>query len=181
MTTITSPTTDLQDSVPLAQILTSAKAIKALEAAGIRTVGDVRKKALSELASMKGIGDSALAALRGVGVPDKGEQVQTVEESEHPIELRSPYPGYRIRILRGGAIFNGPSVQVLQPVFVGFTNGEAKMTRELWLTGKHERDAKKVKDEMLKPTSEAPWRVEACEWLKQRNAYRRHDFVILFD
>lgn len=179
MTTIA--TTDLQDNVPLAQILTSSKAVRALEAAGIKTVGDVKKKALSELASLKGVGDSALASLRGLGVPDKAESAQTVEESAHPIELRSPYPGYRIRILRGGAIFNGPSVQVLQPVFIGFTNGEAVLTRELWLTGKHERDLKKVREEMLKPVTEVPWRVEACEWLKQRNAYRRHDFVILFD
>lgn len=178
---MTEATRELSDDTTLASVLTSQKAIKALKDAGIMTVGDVRKRAIEELSSIRGVGDSTLDFIRHMGVPEKMAPSEELEEGAHPIELRSPFPGYRIRLLRGDAVFNGPSVRVIQPVFVDFKEGVGQLKRETFLMAKHFRDEQKVREEMSKPVEQAPWRREAGEWLKQRNAYKRKQFIILFD
>lgn len=157
----TKTTTALPDATPIKEALTSPAAIKQLEARGFNTIGDLR--AASEPTD-----------------PSAPVAPSPVVESDEPIQLRSKWDGYVLRLVPGDVVtqaFGRP--RVLVPVALEFRNGEAEMSRENWLNVKHQRDAQKIMAELLRPSSEAPWRKDALMWLKMRVGFRRNDFAVM--
>lgn len=152
----------LDDDAPLRSIMSSPSAIKQLEDRGIRTVGQLRSACEPEAKSVFNPAPKPI-------------------EGDHPIELRSPWASYVLRLVPGDIITSGLTgrPRILIPIAIEFRAGEAKMTREHYLQIKHQRDEKAINEELLKPVSEAPWRADALSWLRRREAFRRNNFAIL--
>lgn len=161
------------DETAISEVLKSPRAIGALQRAGLTTVGDIRRKAISELGKLTGVGEFTLEQIRGLqveDVPETPEDITQVEESDEPIQLMSPYPSFGFTLLPAGRFSDGSGrgYTTQRPLTVRFADGRGELTKEQYLTMKYRRDEKAV---LGAKQAKEPWRREAVEWLKTRRQH----------
>lgn len=183
MTTATAKTSAYSDETLIEDVVGSPKALKALKAKGINKVGDIRS--MADVVSIPGVTPGVIAQLSELPIRKEKPPVKDsdIEEGEHPIILRSRFPGFIIRLL-GGDIVPAPvgmpgRPSIIQPIAVMFKAGAATLDRRLWLTMKYRRNMLTVEAEMAKPATEAPWRAEAVRWLRGKATHRQGAFIVL--
>jgi len=164
------------DDTPLALVIESPRAAKALEEAGYAKVGDLDGVSYSELGSVKGVGERTLERIRELRTDLPEEPTNTkVEEGMHPIHLHSPSNGFCLHLLPGDRLGDKFGYRLVTPVFIEFSDGRGRMTAELWFTRKYRRDMVKVQDAIA---NEEPWRVEAHKWLASRRSCNSAFFIM---
>lgn len=171
------------NETPIEDVVGSPKALKALKAKGINKVGDIRS--MADVVSIPGISPGVIAQLSELPIQKEKPPVKDsdIEEGEHPVILRSRFPGFIIRLLGGDVI--PPPVgmpgrpAIVNPIAIMFKAGAATLDRRLWLTAKHRRNAMAVEAEMAKPAAEAPWRAEAIRWLRSKATHKQGAFIVL--
>lgn len=172
----------LSDSTKIEDVVGSPKALKALRAKGINTVGDIRS--IAEVASIPGMTAGAIAQLSELPIKkEAAKAVVEIEEGPHPVVLRSRFPAYILRLLGGDIVAPTPgmpgSPRILQPIAIFFRDGNATLTRETWVTAIHRRDPVKIAAELAKTPEEAPWRGPAISWLRGKRTHKQGNFIVL--
>ena len=181
MTTTTTTPTVLTDASLLSEILESPRAVRALEGLGLKTLGDVRAAGIDKVVGQRYIGDVTLEKLRAAlgpqATPDKPAAPEPKwEEGMHPLYLHSPSRGFRFPLKRALSRHHPVSGETIEqtPLWVEFTEGEAKLTAYEWALKVHDGDEVKARRDVEAKT---PWRIAAIEWLKARRSYERAFFI----
>lgn len=161
------------DETAISEVLKSPRAIGALNRAGVMTVGDIRRKAITELGKLVGVGEFTLEQIRGLqgeDVPAAPDDFTQVEESDEPVQLMSPYPSFGFTLLPACRFADGSGrgYTTQRPLVVRFSDGRGELTKEQYLLMKYRRDEKAV---ILAKQNKEPWRREAVEWLKTRRQH----------
>lgn len=164
----------------IADLLTSKKAIKALASAGYTTTDDLVGVAQADLISIKGVGDVTLQRLQNALAPAPAiePEIDEWEESDEPIHLDGPNDSLAIRITHADEIRDGKRVRVINPHFLEFENGHARLTKKLYLLAKYLGDKSAAREALMR---NEPWRLDAIEWLRAKPSYRAGSFIILTD
>lgn len=169
-------------ATPLADVVESPRALKALEAAGCKTLGDAAEKGYDALSRVRYVGESTLALIRrAVGpLPEREpEDPGEIEEGSHPIRCECGYPAFKIRLAPAHRIVlpeGGYAVQ--EPMYLEFDRGHAALDKRTYLMVIHRRDRTRV-DEGMK-NGNLPWRKDAADWLQSLNSFRNGTCRILF-
>jgi hypothetical protein len=167
---------------PIKEVVASARAIKALADAGYENVEDLEGVSLETLSQVRGVGQVTLQSLvRQLNKADvelaEEEEYGDWEEGPQPIHIDSPYD-LAIRVHEAGETRIGNRVKIHNPKFLRCKNGRARLTREIYLLAKYQGDKPGAAEELKTDT---PWRLDAIEWLKDKPAFKRGEFVILTD
>lgn len=179
------PTAALSETVlqrPLADVVQSPRALKALEAAGLKTLGDVAAKGLGTLQGLRHVGEATRVLIeRALGpLPATEEDDDEIEEGAHPLHLESPIRSMRIALLATHRHVTGNGVTTLdRPLYIEFDDGSATLSKQAWLMRVYERDAVKVAEGMGNPG--LPWRKAAAAWLRSLDTHTRGEFRVLGD
>jgi len=182
MTTKTA-TEPYASETPIEDVVGSPKALKALKAKGINKVGDIRS--MADVIGTPGLSAGVIAQLGELPIRKEKPPVKDsdIEEGEHPVILRSRFPGFIIRLL-GGDIIPPPvgmpgRPAIINPVAIMFKAGNATLDRRLWMVMKHRRNEAAISSEMSKPATEAPWRADAIKWLRGKATHKQGAFIVL--
>jgi len=165
----------------LESVVPSAKARKAIAAAGIKTAEALSQVGPEGLLKL-GVAESAILDMvdRGVlsrAAPKPAPEAE-IEEGDHPIRLTSPHrgqqiqicPGYEERYDRGGR-------RIHLGLYLKFDNGSAKLTEELW--NERVRRLQAVAKTDQERQSVQQWsRSAVVAWLKSRRAYGIDSFIV---
>lgn len=169
-----SPTTT---SRPLSEIVSSPRSVKALADAGYSTLADLEDVSAETIAAINGVGPATLAELQTAWAPEPTTiDFSAVEEGPHPILLSSPYAGLSVRLHEATEERDGKRVRVKLPAFLAFEKGEAKFTKASFAMVKHPHDKPAQRDFV---NGDAPWRVEAHQWLRESSSFKAGRFIIL--
>lgn len=169
------------DETSVAEVLTSKKAVALLKSKGVLTVGDVKRLSMPELVEL-GLGEVTIAEIRAFASPAarrEGDEDE-IEEGPQPVFIRSPHSGFSLQVLPGDGIRNesGRGVRPVKPIYLVCSQGQGRMTREMWFMRKFKRDRVAVDAAIA---ANEPWRKDAVAWLKARKAHKSKDFVVMTD
>lgn len=188
-----SPAADLLETV-----VTSLRSRKALAAAGFETVGDLRAPgALKRALEVRYVGETTRMeleraagpeALRALDAAEDPEQVEDdageVEEGPQPLLLRCRGKHLRVVYLPSHRVEGpGRTWAIEDPLWLEFEpwtpkgGGVARLTREMFLMRKYDRDRKRVRQAVQ---AGEPWRKEAAEDLKRFTRFGI-DFFVMTD
>lgn len=179
-------------STPLSEVLSAQRAARHLAEQQIVTMADAQRMGLSKLASMKYVGPGSIAeikeAMEQLGEPQqqpKPEPVApveelspnaSVEESSDPILLLARCQGLRVSWIPSHRVqFQDGTTAVQRPMFIEFTRGSARVTREMFLLRRYKRDQTKVDAAIAR---NEPWRVACARLLQSMRGFGREFFFV---
>jgi len=169
----------METTTKLSDLLDSPRAAKVLADAGFKTVGDLEGVAISELATLRGVGQRTLEQIGDVHSAPESDNFGEIEEGNHDIHLTSPRANYVIWVLRGDRVIDPErhTSRVMPPVLIQFKRGRGTITRRTYLMRKYLRDEAKIQDHI---NDGLAWRVECAEWLRSRQKHG-FEYVLLSD
>lgn len=179
------PTIDAtKAATPLKDVVESPRAKKALEAAGLRTLGDVWERGIGSLHGMRNVGEASIGLIRkALGlVEEKPSDLEEtpIEEGVHPIRLECAYPEFRLQVCPAHRLTQPNGAWTLErEVYIEFDRGHGTLSKRAWLMRKFNRDKALVEKGMAAPNLH--WRAEAIAWLRSRDPVKMGTVHILED
>lgn len=158
---------------PIAEIVASPRAAKALRDAGFATLADVKTKGVGAAAQVALVGEVTVQALIEALGPqmEQAPEPTAIEEGPHPLHLHSPPGGCTAFPLKKAKRVYNPTTgtsEEQETLWLEFENGEAKLTSRMWFLRVHDGDEAKADADVKAGT---PWRQQAAAWLRARRNF----------